>query len=143
MSEKIMNPNTSNESDVKKNKTLTIIGIVLCVILVPMLIINCTLIFKSFINKDEVPNIGGIMPLIVLTDSMYPDIKSGDIIVTISDGILDADGNDNNWLQKYLINATREPKQLAQDILQKAKELNGGKSKDDMTVVVSKVSNLN
>jgi signal peptidase len=39
------------------------------------------LIFKSFINKDEVPNIGGIMPLIVLTDSMYPDIKSGDIIV--------------------------------------------------------------
>ena len=64
------------------NKTLNIIGIILCVILIPILIINCTLIVKSWINQDEVPSIGGIMPLIVLTDSMYPDIKSGDIIIT-------------------------------------------------------------
>lgn len=63
------------------HKTLTIVGIVLCVILVPMLILNCTLILKSFINKDEVPTVGGYMPLIVLTDSMYPQIKSGDIII--------------------------------------------------------------
>ena len=64
------------------NKTLNIVGIVLCVILVPILLINCTLIVKSWINKDEVPSIGGVMPLIVLTDSMFPDIKSGDIIIT-------------------------------------------------------------
>lgn len=63
------------------NKALTIVGIVMCVILVPILIVNCTLIIKSFINKDEVPSIGGTMPLIVLTDSMYPEIKSGDIII--------------------------------------------------------------
>lgn len=63
------------------HKTLTIVGIVMCVILVPMLILNCTLILKSFINKDEVPTVGGYMPLIVLTDSMYPQIKSGDIII--------------------------------------------------------------
>ena len=63
------------------HKILTIVGIVLCVILVPMLIINCTLIIKSFVNKDEVPDVGGILPLIVLTDSMYPEIKSGDIII--------------------------------------------------------------
>jgi signal peptidase len=62
------------------SKTLTIIGIILCVILVPMLIINCTLILKSFINEDEVPDVGGVLPMIVLTDSMYPDIKSGDLI---------------------------------------------------------------
>lgn len=72
--------NTQKSSD-KMHKALTIVGIVLCVILVPILIINCTLIIKSFINKDEVPSIGGTMPLIVLTDSMYPDIKSGDIII--------------------------------------------------------------
>lgn len=65
----------------KMNKALTIVGIVMCVILVPILIVNCTLIIKSFINKDEVPSIGGTMPLIVLTDSMYPEIKSGDIII--------------------------------------------------------------
>lgn len=62
------------------HKAFTIVGIVMCVILIPMLIINCTLIIKSFANKDEVPDFGGVMPLIVLTDSMAPDIKSGDLI---------------------------------------------------------------
>jgi signal peptidase len=68
------------KTSTKSNQVLNIIGIVLCVILVPILVVNCTLIVKSWINKDEVPSIGGVMPLIVLTDSMYPDIKSGDII---------------------------------------------------------------
>ncbi len=69
------------EKGSKKNLVLTIIGIVLCVILVPILVINITLIIQSFTNKDSVPNIGGIFPMIVLTDSMYPEIKSGDLIV--------------------------------------------------------------
>ena len=81
--QKNMNGATQNNVPAGKgHKTLTIIGIVLCVILIPLLIINCTLIIKSYINKDEVPDFGGVMPLIVLTDSMYPDIKSGDIIVS-------------------------------------------------------------
>ena len=63
------------------HKVLTIIGIVLCVILVPMLIINCTLIVKSYIDQDAVPSIGGAVPLIVLTDSMYPKIEKGDLII--------------------------------------------------------------
>ena len=62
-------------------RVLTIVGTVLCIILIPILLINITLIAKSYINKDEVPSIGGTFPLIVLTDSMYPDIKSGDLII--------------------------------------------------------------
>jgi signal peptidase len=83
MSQEIMTEKnqTEKEPTTKLHKALTIIGIVLCVILIPMLIINCTLIIKSFVNKDEVPSIGGVMPLIVLTDSMAPDIMSGDIII--------------------------------------------------------------
>jgi signal peptidase len=69
------------ETPSKMQKTLTIVGWVLCVILIPILIVNCTLLVKSLINKDEVPDFGGTMPLIVLTDSMYPDIKSGDLII--------------------------------------------------------------
>ena len=63
------------------NKALTIVGWVMCVILVPILIVNCTLLIKSFVNKEKVPDFGGVLPLIVLTDSMYPDIKSGDLII--------------------------------------------------------------
>ena len=73
----------------KKQKTLTIIGIVLCVILVPILIVNCTLIIKSFINKDEVPDFAGVVPLIVLSDSMYPEIKKGDLIIAKATDIND------------------------------------------------------
>lgn len=63
------------------HKTLTIVGIVLCVLLIPMLIINCTLIVQSFVNKDEVPGIAGFMPFIVQSESMEPVIMTGDIIV--------------------------------------------------------------
>lgn len=68
-------------SSTTSHKVLTILGIVVCVVLVPILIVNCTLLVKSFINKDEVPHFGGTLPLIVMTDSMYPDIKSGDVII--------------------------------------------------------------
>ena len=68
----------------KKNtavhKVLTGVGIVLCVILIPILVINCILIVKSF-TSEEVPSVAGTLPLIVLTDSMYPQIKSGDLII--------------------------------------------------------------
>jgi len=63
------------------HKVLTVIGTILCIILIPILIMNVTLIAKSYINKDEVPSIGGTLPLIVLTDSMYPEIESGDLII--------------------------------------------------------------
>ena len=63
------------------HKILTIAGTVLCVILIPILIINVTLIAKSYIYKDEVPSIGGVLPMIVLTDSMKPEIDSGDLII--------------------------------------------------------------
>ena len=62
------------------HKVLTIIGTVLCIILIPILIINCILIVKSF-TSDEVPSVAGTLPLIVLTDSMYPEIESGDLII--------------------------------------------------------------
>ena len=69
------------EKGKKRDKVLTILGIVLCVILAPVLIMNVTMIVKSFVNPDKVPTLGGYAPLIVLTDSMYPKIQSGDLIM--------------------------------------------------------------
>ena len=70
-----------NNTSTGLHKALTVIGIVMCLVLVPILIVNCTLLVKSIVNKEEVPDFGGTLPLIVLTDSMYPDIKSGDLII--------------------------------------------------------------
>lgn len=75
-----MNKTSPSKAD-SRQKLLTVIGTVLCIILLPVLIVNITLIAKSYINTDEVPGIGGYCPLIVLTDSMLPEISSGDLII--------------------------------------------------------------
>ncbi len=72
-------------------------------------------------------------------------LKHGDFIITLSDGILDCCPEVDNidWLMDLLKDSRAvHPKDVAEEILQKAKELCGGKIKDDMTVVVSKIYNL-
>lgn len=77
------NKKNTNAVNFFKNP-LNIIGLILCVILIPVLIMNLVLMVKSFVNPDSVPSIGGYSPLIVLTKSMDPDIKAGDLIITKS-----------------------------------------------------------
>ena len=66
------------------HRILTGVGIVLCVILIPILIINCTLLIKGWTNKNEVPTLFGYAPMIVLTDSMSgnneDNFNGGDLI---------------------------------------------------------------
>ncbi len=62
------------------HKAAVVFGAAVCVILLPILVINITLIARSFASPNQVPSIGGIFPLIVMTDSMYPDIQGGDLI---------------------------------------------------------------
>ena len=71
----------TEEQSSAMHKALTVIGTILCVILLPILIVNITLIVKSYTDKEAVPDVGGWFPLIVLTESMEPEIKAGDIIV--------------------------------------------------------------
>lgn len=77
------NEKNTNVANFFKNP-LNIIGIILCIVLVPILIMNLILIVKSFADPDSVPSINGYSPLIVLTESMDPDIKAGDLIITKS-----------------------------------------------------------
>ncbi|MDM0491865.1 stage II sporulation protein E [Clostridium perfringens] len=108
---------------------------------------------ESFIkrgNKVEVIN-SNTLPFGVLeepdVDTVEKQVGNGDVIVSISDGILDVknDGSfDTTWLIEFLKSTKyRQPKDLSIAILEKAKELSGGKAKDDMTVVVSKVFAIN
>lgn len=63
------------------HSVMTVIGAILCIILAPILILNVSLIIRSFVAPDEVPRIGKWLPLVVMTDSMYPEIHSGDLII--------------------------------------------------------------
>ena len=69
------------EKTTTTHKLMTIIGSIMCVILIPILAINITLIVKSYTNQEEVPSIGAYFTMIELTDYMQPEIDGGDLII--------------------------------------------------------------
>ena len=79
-------------------------------------------------------------------DIQQMNLKNGDVIVMLSDGVLDY--NDENvgrvdWVIDYLgKNNCNNPKDLADGLLAEAKKLSGSRVKDDMTVLVSKIYSL-
>lgn len=82
-------------------------------------------------------------PDIDITDKR---IINGDFIIMVSDGVLDHDSETTGnfqWMVEFLKNLDcTDPKEMCQEIIDKAKELSGGKIKDDMTVIVEKVYSL-
>ena len=64
-----------------KQRIINIVGIVLCAILAPLLIINFILVIQGAINPDKVPGIFGFKPMMVMTESMEDYILAGDVIV--------------------------------------------------------------
>lgn len=73
-------------------------------------------------------------------------VKHGDIIVMISDGLSDCTADSESgidWIAEYLENNSgNNPAEMAEEIMEIAKDLCKGKAKDDMTVIVSKVYNI-
>ena len=105
------------------HNSLTVIGVIMCIILIPILIVNCILIVKSY-TSEEVPSVGGYLPLIVLTDSMYPVIESGDLIIrhtqepediAVGDVIafFDPAGNGSSIVSHRVLEVTEEDGQIA------------------------------
>ena len=77
------------EQKTKKNsnglqRTLSVIGLILCVIFGLMLLCNLTIIVKGTLNPDTPPSVLGITPLVVQSGSMSgtaPDhIEVGDLV---------------------------------------------------------------
>lgn len=69
-------------------------------------------------------------------------INPGDIIISVSDGILEIDKFASQkfiWLEEFLKEISGDPKSLSEQIVEKARELSGKEIKDDMTVIASKV----
>jgi len=74
------------------------------------------------------------------------NVQNGDVIVMISDGIMDCkkeDKGESKWIVDLLSKCDgSKPKELAESIVKKALEFCDGKAEDDMTVIVNKVYNL-
>lgn len=57
-----------------------IVGVALCVVFIPVILINLTLIVRSYTDEENIPSVFGISPVIVLSGSMSPEFEAGDLI---------------------------------------------------------------
>ena len=58
-----------------------VVAIIICIVLVLLLTMNLTIIIKSYMNPDKVPDFLGIKPFVVLSGSMEPAIFTGDLVI--------------------------------------------------------------
>ncbi|CCQ97329.1 putative Stage II sporulation protein E,protein serine/threonine phosphatase [[Clostridium] ultunense Esp] len=99
-------------------------------------------------RKDRVDIINcQSLPVGILKDvdiNVYEEyLQDGDIIIMMSDGILEANkamDNLERWMKDVIANINSlNPKRIADEIMDAVKEVSGGKVKDDMTLLVTKV----
>lgn len=65
-------------------KVLNIIGIILCILLLPIVVANMTMAVKAVINPDVPPSFLGYTPMIVSSGSMEPMFDTNDLVVVKS-----------------------------------------------------------
>lgn len=97
---------------------------------------------KSGLNIDIVKSMS--IPIGILDDidieSQIIQLKNGDMIITVSDGVIDSSSKKEKWLMDIIIKCdSGNPKDVADYILHKAKENYGNEIGDDMTVIVTKI----
>ena len=64
----------------RKISVRSVMGGILCVIFIPVIFINLTLIISTYTKPGEMPGVFGIKPVDVLSGSMEPVIQTGDMI---------------------------------------------------------------
>lgn len=62
-------------------KASNVITIIVCILLIPLLLINASIIIQAKTNKNVIPSVFGYKPFIVLSGSMETEIHKGDLII--------------------------------------------------------------
>lgn len=65
----------------EEKRKVSVIGIILLIIFLPILIVNLTLIVKTWLYPDKIADFMGYKPFIVLSGSMEPNIMTGDMVI--------------------------------------------------------------
>ncbi len=60
---------------------VNVLGVILCLIFIPVLLINLVLIVKTYTDADHIPSVAGFSPVICLSGSMEPVFSAGDMIL--------------------------------------------------------------
>lgn len=106
ISEEIVQTPVVQQEQPKKSegsKLATIISAIVCVILIPVILLNSTLIVKSYMDTDHVPSVFGISPLVVLSGSMSGTFEV-DALIMIKD--VDAEDLEVGDIICFLVSGT-------------------------------------
>lgn len=79
MREGVREPNKEKSGALQK--VFNVLGVILCVIFIPIIIINVVMIVRSYTDTDSIPSVFGYSPVIVLSGSMSPEFEAGDMIL--------------------------------------------------------------
>lgn len=87
------------------------------------------------------------LPIGILEDvdsNIYEeDLEDGDILIMMSDGVLDSNRSEENsdeWMKKVIMGInSQNPKKITEEILNRAKLVSIGHPKDDMTIMATKI----
>ncbi len=60
---------------------LNVLGVLLCIVFIPIIILNVVMIVRSYTDPDHIPSVFGYSPVIVMSGSMSPAFETGDMIV--------------------------------------------------------------
>jgi signal peptidase len=74
-----------SEKTAASRRFLRAAGVVLCVILLLVLLVNLFLILRGYTDEGSVPSVGGYLSLVAQDNSMYPTIRSGDLVICRTD----------------------------------------------------------
>ena len=63
------------------NIMVRIVSWLLCLLLIPVIVLNFSLIIRNYTEPDRIPGVLGYMPMIVLSGSMSPVFETGSVVV--------------------------------------------------------------
>ena len=94
--------------------------------------------YSFILTKDTVKIIeGGSLPLGILDEisptTCHTDLTANDLLILISDGVADAFGSSSDLVEFLSMQKALNPQTLADRLIDRALELDGGYAKDDMT----------
>ncbi len=82
MEEDVKIPQTEEkQKNTALQTVLNVLGVVLCVVFIPIIVLNVIMIVRSYTQPDKIPSVFGYAPVIVLSGSMSPAFEEGDMIV--------------------------------------------------------------
>ncbi|MGE5654038.1 MAG: SpoIIE family protein phosphatase, partial [Bacillota bacterium] len=85
----------------------------------------------------------GILSNVEMESSKY-QLEPGDFVIMVTDGVLDGQsdyGKKDEWIVKLLrTTSAKDSQQLADELMERAREVAGGKAVDDMTIMVAQVA---